>query len=265
MYSIEYINKIRREYKIPSNFIFKTLSKYLSKDIMDIKFNKYELSEKDINTLNKIIIDEYPLEYIIKKTSFLDYEFYIDENVLIPRPETEDLVLISEKIIKDNDYKNIFDLATGSGAIGISLKLRNPKLNVYISDISSKALEVAKKNIQNFKINIKHYQSNILEGLEKVINEIDFIVCNPPYVELKKEFINSSIKHEPNIALFAGEDGQDFFRELLKYQNILKNKTMVFETTEFNYFKTAKILSKLGKIDIIKDSFGKNRFIKVQS
>ncbi len=265
MKSIEYINKIRRDYNIPSNFIIKTISKYFTKDILDIKFNDYNLSEKDIIILNKIIIDEYPIEYVINKTTFLDYEFYIDENVLIPRPETEDLVLISEKIIQKNNYKTIFDLATGSGVIGISLKLRNPRLNVHISDISNKALEVAKKNISKYDLDLNIYQANIFQGIEKTIYNMDFIICNPPYVETKKEFLNSSIKHEPNIALFAGEDGQDFFRELLNYQKILKNKTMIFETTEFNYSKTAIILSKLGKIDIIKDSFGKNRFIKVET
>ncbi|MGM0640084.1 MAG: HemK/PrmC family methyltransferase [Thermotogota bacterium] len=265
MNSIEYINKIRRDYNIPSNFILKTISNYLSKDFLDIKYNKYDLLEKDVILLNKVLIDDFPIEYAINKTNFLGHEFYVDENVLIPRTETEDLVLISERIIKQKEFKNILDLATGSGVIGISLKLRNPSLNVHISDISQKALKVAIKNFQKYNLIINHYKANILEGLEHLIYKIDFFVCNPPYVERKKEFLNSSIRYEPEIALYAGEEGQDFFKEFVKFKDILINKTMIFETTEFNYEKTSRILSELGKIEIIKDSFGKNRFILVKT
>jgi len=261
----EFINKIRRDYNIPSNFILKILAKYFQKDISDIYFNTYELSKKDIELLNKVIFEDYPIEYTIKKAKFLGNEFYVDENVLIPRTETEDIVLLAEKIIKKNNFKNILDLATGSGVIAISLKKRNNNLNIIGSDISVKALDIAKKNSKIHNTKIEFYQSDILKNIKNKIKNVDFIISNPPYVEEKEEYLNSSIKYEPKNALFAGKDGQNFFRELINYKKLLKNKTLLFETTEFNYDKTLNILSELGETQTYIDSFGKRRFILVIS
>jgi release factor glutamine methyltransferase len=201
----------------------------------------------------------------VNKVKFLGKEFYIDEDVLIPRPETEDLVLLAEKIIKENNYKRILDLATGSGVIAISLKLRNSDLIIYASDISEKALNIAKKNSEKHDVEINFSKSDIFKNLENIVRDLDFIVSNPPYVEEEKRFLNSSIKYEPKEALFAGKDGQNFFRNLVKYEKIIKNKTLLFETTEFNYMKTAKILSEIGKTETFEDSFGVKRFVKLKT
>lgn len=263
MNSIEYINKIRRDLNISSNFILKMIAIYFQKDPIDIKINTFDIKQKDLENLNKIFYDNFPIEYLLNKVKFLGKEFYVDEDVLIPRSETEDLVLLADKIIKKNEYKKILDLATGSGVIAISLKLRNPNLIVYGSDISEKALKIAKKNSKKHDAEIKFLKSDIFKNLEDIIEDLDFIVSNPPYVEEEKIFLDSSIKYEPKEALFAGKDGQNFFRNLVKYEKLIKNKTLLFETTEFNYLKTMEILSNLGKTEIFKDSFGVKRFIKL--
>jgi release factor glutamine methyltransferase len=184
---------------------------------------------------------------------------------LIPRVETEDLVILAEKIINENNFGTLLDLATGSGVIAISLKIKNPNLIVYASDISEKALGVAQKNALKHNVEIDFLKSDIFEDMQDKMEIFDFIVSNPPYVEEMSPYINSSIKHEPKKALFSGKDGQDFFRKLIQYRSILKNKTLLFETTEFNYRKTKNILSNLGKTEIFKDSFGKYRFILVNT
>jgi release factor glutamine methyltransferase len=96
-----------------------------------------------------------------------------------------------------------------------------------------------------------------------MVRDLDFIVSNPPYVEEEKRYLDSTIKYEPKEALFAGKDGQNFFRKLVKNEKIIKNKTLLFETTEFNYIKTVNILSGIGKTEIIEDSFGIKRFVKL--
>lgn len=265
MTSIEYIDKIRRDLSISSNFVLKILSNYFQKDPIDIKINNFEIKKEDMENLNKVFYDEFPIEYLLNRVEFLGKEYYVDENVLIPRPETEDLVLLAEKIIEENNYKRILDLATGSGVIAISLKLRNPDLIVNASDISEKALKIAKKNSKRHDVEINFSKSDIFKNLEYMIRDLDFIVSNPPYVEEEKRYLNSSIKYEPKEALFAGKDGQNFFRNLLKYEKIIKNKTLLFETTEFNYLKTAIILSELGETEIFEDSFGAKRFVKLKT
>jgi release factor glutamine methyltransferase len=263
MNSVEYIDKIRRDLTISSNFILKIISNYFQKDPIDIKINNFDITQKDIKILNKVFYEDFPIEYVVNRVEFLGKEFYVDENVLIPRPETEDLVLLAEKIIKENNYKRILDLATGSGVIAISLELRNPDLIIYASDISEKALKIAKKNSEKHDVKIHFSKSDIFNNLENMVRDLDFIVSNPPYVEEEKRYLDSTIKYEPKEALFAGKDGQNFFRKLVKNEKIIKNKTLLFETTEFNYIKTVNILSGIGKTEIIEDSFGIKRFVKL--
>ncbi|NUU96628.1 hypothetical protein XO10_09560 [Marinitoga sp. 1135] len=249
----------------PLSFVAKLISKIkkieFSKIILDRDF---EIDDKLLLLLNKIIIEDYPVEYITKSAEFMDFELYVDENVLIPRIETEDLVKIAMKIIEKNKYKNILDLGTGSGAIAIALKKSFPEINIYASDISEKALKVAKKNADKINVKIEFFESDIFYNIpEEVLKKVDFIVSNPPYVE-EKFYINSnSLKYEPENALVAGKDGQDFFLRLSnEFPDLLFEKHYLFETTEFNIEKTKEILSEFGIIKIYRDSFEINRFVE---
>ncbi|WGS64447.1 N5-glutamine methyltransferase family protein [Marinitoga aeolica] len=256
---------IKKGINNPLYFVAKVISEIENINLSNILIEKdFIISENTLNKLKKIILDDYPLEYITNKVIFYNYGFYVDNNVLIPRIETEDLINIAKDIIIKNNYKYIMDIGTGSGVIAIILKKIFSDSTIYGVDISKEALEVAEKNAKNHNVNIKFIQSDIFENVpNNILNNIEFIVSNPPYVE--KDFFdkNSALKYEPKIALEAGEDGQDFFYKLSNnYPEILKSKHFLFETTEFNIDKTVKILSKFGIIKVYKDSFGVKRFVE---
>ena len=160
-----------------------------------------------------------PLQYILNSQEFFGIDFYVDENVLIPQPDTETLVIETIKIIrKENRSLKILDLCTGSGAIGICLAREN-NVKVTASDISKKALEVAKKNctMNNARINL--VESDLFENIK---DKFDIIVSNPPYIETSViKTLSPEVRHEPRIALDGGEDGLDFYRRIAEEYNLL--------------------------------------------
>jgi release factor glutamine methyltransferase len=262
----KYINIINKKgIENPLYFVAKLISEIENVNLSNILIEKdFIISEDILNKLKKIILDDYPLEYITNNVVFYNYEFYVDNNVLIPRIETEDLINIAKEIIIKNNYKYIMDIGTGSGVIAIILKKLFPDCTIYGVDISKNALKVAEKNAKIHNVNIKFIQSDIFENVPtNILNNIEFIVSNPPYVE--KDFFDksSALKYEPKIALEAGKDGQDFFYKLSNnYPEFLKTKHFLFETTEFNINKTVEILSEYGVVKVYKDSFGVRRFVE---
>ncbi|GAB6189547.1 peptide chain release factor N(5)-glutamine methyltransferase [Marinitoga arctica] len=262
----EYRNTINKKgINSPFYFVAKIISEIENISISDILIKKdYIISENTLIKLKKIIINDYPLEYITNKVKFYGHDFYVDERVLIPRVETEDLIKIAIDIIKEKKYKNIMDIGTGSGVIPIILKKEIPDINIYGIDISEDALEVAKINANKHNININFFKSDIFDNIpNNILEKVEFIVSNPPYVETHFFEKNPSLKYEPKIALDAGNDGQNFFYNLsTKYPKILKSKHFLFETTEFNINKTIFILSKFGKCKVYKDSYEIERFVE---
>ena len=234
-YGINYLN----EKKIEDSFIIANvlLQKVLNQNKMQLVINaENEVSVEDnikyMVYLEKII-SGIPLQYITNKQSFYGLDFYVDENVLIPQPDTEILVEevlnICEKEKNKESKFEILDMCTGSGCIGISLKKNLKKSNVTLSDISSKTLKVAKKNSKQNNVKVDFINSDMFSKIEK---KYDVIVSNPPYI--KKSVISSlsrEVKNEPHIALDGGEDGLDFYRiianEAYKYLN--KNGILALE------------------------------------
>jgi len=258
----ELVSKIQGEYKISPFRILKILSKIEDKDIsFYLKESEVEISQQTFDFLVKHLKEGYPIEYIIKKVSFLGNEFVVDENVLIPRIETEDLVILAINLIKNKDIKHVIDIGTGSGVIAISIKKQLPKLKVQASDISESAIKVAQYNAQKLDANIEFKIGDCLDPFLKEIHEVELIISNPPYVETS--FIEKSrfLRYEPRISLDGGDDGQNFFKKISKYSNLLKSKYLLFETSEFTVKKTAEILSAIGKVRVLPDSFRKERFI----
>ena len=159
------------------------------------------------------LINGRPIQYIVNAQNFYGYHFYVDENVLIPQPDTEILV---EEVIgigqkKDKSLK-ILDICTGSGAIAISIR-KNLACTMYASDISESALEVARKNAVMNHAEISLMASDMFE---KVDGKFDIIVSNPPYIETSTlENLSEEVKNEPRIALDGGEDGLTFYRILI--------------------------------------------------
>lgn len=156
-----------------------------------------------------------PLQHITHQQEFMKMNFYVDENVLIPRPDTEILVEEVIKIAKKIQQPKILDLCTGSGAIAISIAKNIPEAEVYGIDISKKAIDIAKKNSKELDAKVKFIKSNLFDKMDKM--KFDIIVSNPPYI--KKEVIrhlSEEVKKEPEIALDGGNDGLDFYRKISK-------------------------------------------------
>ena len=156
-----------------------------------------------------------PLQHITHRQEFMKMDFFVDENTLIPRPDTEILVEEVIKISKRMIKPKILDLCTGSGIIAISLKKNVPNAEVTGIDISEKALEVANKNAQKLNADVKFIKSDLFENIER--NKFDIIVSNPPYIkkeEIKK--LSLEVQKEPEIALDGGYDGLDFYRRILE-------------------------------------------------
>ena len=156
-----------------------------------------------------------PLQHITHQQEFMKMNFYVDENVLIPRPDTEILVEEVIKIAQKMQTPKILDLCTGSGAIAIGIAKNVPNAEVYGVDISQKAIEIAKKNAKELDAKVKFIKSNLFSNIDKM--KFDIIVSNPPYI--KKDVMKSlseEVKKEPELALDGGIDGLDFYRKITK-------------------------------------------------
>ena len=233
--------------------------------------------------------NEYPIQYIIGETEFYGLLFKVDKNVLIPRPETEELVdwiigkVKSEKLevrskkleVKnqnDNKFRlKILDIGTGSGCISIALAKSLPDSEVWAIDISEKALIVAKKNAEINNVKINFLQSDILK-CKKLITKFDIIVSNPPYVrELeKKQMQNNVVKYEPQEALFIkNKDPLQFYKKIaeLAITGLNKNGELYFEINQEFSAETIELLEEKGfmNTEIKKDIYGADRMIKAQT
>ena len=176
-----------------------------------------------------------PIQYIKGKETFFSRDFIVNENVLIPRYETEELVENILYRIDDyfEDYESISlcDVGTGSGAIAISLALEEPKLKVVATDISEEALVVAKENAKELGADVTFYQGDMLEPLIENKIKVDIFVSNPPYIPVDQN-IESVVKdNEPHVALFGGNDGLYFYRKIFDraYKVIKERAILAFE------------------------------------
>ncbi|UUF14504.1 MULTISPECIES: peptide chain release factor N(5)-glutamine methyltransferase [Flavobacterium] len=213
---------------------------------------------------------EVPIQYLLGKTSFYGLEFEVNENVLIPRPETEELVewIINENKPFDKTKKlKILDIGTGSGCIAISLAKNLPNADVYAIDVSKKAIETAKRNANRNKVDVTFMFQDILETQELKC-QFDVIVSNPPYVRnLEKEEIKKNVlDYEPHLALFVDDnDALVFYRKIasLAHNNLLENGQLYFE---INQYLGKEMIDLLGKMDFInidlrKDIYDNDRMI----
>ena len=228
-----------------------------------------EIEEEYVNKFNEIF-DKYlhenkPIQYLIGTSCFYGYDFIVNENVLIPRFETEELV---ENILYKYDEHfggkkvEVCDLATGSGCIAITLAKEEPNMHVVATDISKEALEVAKRNNEKFDANVKFLQGDMLTPLKG--KKFDIFVSNPPYIP-ENEDVDSLVKdNEPNLALFGGNDGMKFYRIILQGLRPLLNKKALV-AFEHGYDKKEEMLALCKKYfpeckaECIKDLEGKDR------
>lgn len=154
-----------------------------------------------------------PLQHITHTQEFMKMDFYVDENVLIPRQDTEILVEEVIKIAQKINKPKILDLCTGSGAIAISIAKNISDAEIYGIDISQKALDIAKRNAKELQANVKFIKSNLFNKLDKM--KFDIIVSNPPYIKRRDiNYLSEEVQKEPNLALDGGIDGLDFYRKI---------------------------------------------------
>lgn len=168
-----------------------------------------------------------PLQYVIGSVNFFGNRFYIDERVLIPRFETEELVENTIKYVNEyfKEPIDIVDLGCGSGAIGLTLEKKLSPKTVDLIDISKEALEVTKINCEKLKSNANLIENDFLEGIDKTY---DLIISNPPYIMTNEEIEDIVRDNEPSIALYAGEDGLDCYRKILSnVRNNMKDRCII--------------------------------------
>ncbi|MGJ8730537.1 peptide chain release factor N(5)-glutamine methyltransferase [Listeria aquatica] len=171
-----------------------------------------------------------PVQYILNIAPFYGYDFYVDQNVLIPRPETEELVLLCEQFLKKNKQKTVLDVCTGSGIIAISLKKLFPELEVFASDISAGALAVARKNSLALDAPVTLVETDLLDAFKHEGQTFDIVVANPPYIaeREKQEMSAYVLANEPELALFAEKNGLAIYERLIKdLPHVLNDRFLV--------------------------------------
>lgn len=211
-----------------------------------------------------------PIQYIKGKETFFSRDFIVNENVLIPRYETEELVEnILYKIddyFDDYDSIDLCDVGTGSGAIAISLALEEPKLKVTATDISEEALEVARLNARELSAQVDFYQGDMLKPLIERNIKVDIFVSNPPYIPNEQEIENVVKDNEPHVALFGGNDGLYFYRKIFsQVHEVIKERALLAFEMGFNQ---RELMSEAVEhyfpnvpYEIIKDINGKDRML----
>ena len=233
-----------------------------------------DFSEEEIMVWNSILQQlkkEIPIQYLLGKTSFFGLNFQVNENVLIPRPETEELVewiLERQKSEVKSQQIRILDIGTGSGCIAISLAKNLPNARVFAIDISEKALDTAKKNAELNTVDITFINQNILKT-EDLGQQFDIIVSNPPYVRNleKAEIKKNVLDNEPHLALFVEDnDALIFYKKIadLAQKNLSKNGQLFFEINQYLGKQMIDLLEKMNfaAIELRKDIYGNDRMIK---
>jgi len=209
-----------------------------------------------------------PIQYIIGSEEFYGRTFIVNESVLIPRPETEELVLGILQRIKRETPLDVIDVGTGSGAIAVSLKLENPSLQVTATDISADSLSVAKENANRLGAEIEFCQGDLLKQMIEQKRKFDVVISNPPYIPLIDKTWMSEVvtEHEPHRALFAGEDGLDFYRRFMEeLPLVVKAQALIgFEIGAGQGIRVAELLKNTfpgAKVEIVNDINGKDRMV----
>ncbi|WP_125723357.1 peptide chain release factor N(5)-glutamine methyltransferase [Flavobacterium ustbae] len=221
--------------------------------------------------LLKQLKKEVPIQYLLGKTHFYGLDFEVNENVLIPRPETEELVewIINENASPDKNKKiKILDIGTGTGCIAISLAKNLPNAEVFGIDVSKKAIETAKRNAITNNVDVTFMLLNILEA-EEFTCQFDIIVSNPPYVRNleKVEIKKNVLDYEPHLALFVEDnDPLIFYRKIASLaQNGLKEKgKLYFEINQYLGKEMIELLENMNfaEIELRKDIYDNDRMIK---
>ncbi len=257
------------------SFFFLVLEEFHNTKRIDLALHpEMEMNETDFNKWENVVADlkkHKPIQYILGVTEFYGLQFLVNENTLIPRPETEELVelIINEegRGKKEEGRIRILDIGTGSGCIAISLAKNISNAEVFAIDVSEKALVTSKLNAEINKVNVTLIQKNILE-VSDLEQQFHIIVSNPPYVRmLEKTAINPNVlEYEPHLALFVDDnDALLFYRKIaqLAKKNLVVNGQLYFEINQYLGKETVELLENIGfrNVTLHKDIYGNDRMI----
>lgn len=235
----------------------------------ELEFNEEEVNVWDL--LLEELKKEIPIQYLLHKTNFYGLDYEVNPNVLIPRPETEELVQWIVDVVK-KDFPihqkiKILDIGTGSGCIAISLAKNLPNSIVYALDVSKKALDTAQKNADRNCVKVNFLQKNILLTTD-LAEEFDIIVSNPPYVRnLEKEEIKNNVLHnEPHLALFVDDnDALVFYNKIadLAQNSLVKGGKLFFEINQYLGQETVDLLASKSykNIELRRDIYDNDRML----
>lgn len=258
-------------------FLGLLIEEYLGLNRVDLVIKAdFKIDESKLIILNKVLKrlqKEEPIQYIIGHTEFFGYPLIVNQNTLIPRPETEELVAwIIDEVKNNSNYSNkqisILDIGTGTGCIPISLAKELNNAVISAIDVSEKALEIAKKNAIENQVNINFITKDILQTTN-LNTQFDIIISNPPYVRNleKKEINNNVLENEPHLALFVEDNNALIFYDKiadLAKNHLNKNGCLFFEINQYLGQETSTLLkSKAFKnIELRKDIFKNDRMLK---
>ncbi len=228
--------------------------------------------EKEFIAGMKRILNYEPMEHVLGYSWFYGYKMIVNEDVLIPRPETEELcaniLARMDERFPDKDKITCADVGTGSGAIAIVLAKEEPKVTMMATDISEEAVQTAKKNALNNEADITFVTGDMLQPLIDSNIKLDVLVSNPPYIPQEEVMEKSVIDYEPHVALFGGEDGLKFYKEIFKNcRKVLNEKAfMAFEMGWDQRERMSNLVEEMlpeCKYEIIKDMNDKDRMLFV--
>ncbi len=244
----------------------------------------FQLTEAQLQQWESIrlrLMKQEPVQYILGSTTFCDLPFTVTPDVLIPRPETEELVAwvvesfaFNPQPTTDNgqpitdNRQQLLDIGTGSGCIAIALAINLPEVQVYALDVSDKAVQIARLNAEKNAVQLQFICQNILET-KQLDHQFDVIVSNPPYVrELEKHEIQANVlEHEPHLALFvADEDPLLFYRKIgeLAFESLTPNGNLFVEINQYLGEATLQLFREIGftQVELRKDLYGNDRMIR---
>lgn len=250
--------------------LYKMVIEFISKKnntlVLDLIQEEQEAFNNYTNQLKKGI----PVQYVLGEADFYQLKFKVNEHVLIPRPETEELVYLILQDAKINQPKSIIDIGTGSGCIPIALKKHLPNTAINAIDISENTIAVAKENALKNKVEIDFTIADALHLEPKNFQKFDVIVSNPPYIALSEmEDMEANVtKHEPHLALFVEDENPlIFYQKIADFAltNLQQNGVLYFEINQALAQETQELLEQIGFItEIIKDINQNDRMIKAQ-
>ena len=263
-----------------NSFFFLCTEYYLSVPRIQLTLEpEFAITKPETETFFKVLEDlkqQKPLQYILGETEFYGLPFKVNEHVLIPRPETEELVDLIIRSVTSSLVENsikILDIGTGSGCIAISLAKNLPKAEVYALDVSNEALTMAKENAKGNNVDITFIEASILEESDWDLffenTKFDVIVSNPPYVrELEKQEIQPNVlDNEPHLALFVEDNNPLIFYKAITdfaVKKLKPNGKLYFEINQYLGEETKQLLvdANFENVELLKDLIGNDRMLK---